>query len=99
MRFDAVLRMWNRKGNDLLRFWFRLGSCSGSGSGSKSRQNSAQFSNNKHMVQNHAFSMSEKLFPRKLASHFEFFKIFSLLHLILDPDPNPVPEPDPKPEP
>jgi len=47
------------------------GSGSDLGSGSGSRHYLAQFSNNKKLVQNLAFSMSQAaLFPRKLASHF-----------------------------
>jgi hypothetical protein len=48
-------------------------------------------------VQNLAFSKLEAaLFPRKLASNFDF--LTTLLHFLLDPGSNPVPEPHPEPE-
>jgi hypothetical protein len=50
-------------------------------------ENLAQFSNNKKILQNLAFSMSAAaLFSRKLASHFDFLT-FSL-HFIFDQNPN-----------
>jgi hypothetical protein len=72
--------LWNR--NDLLQFRFRLWKSFGSGSGSGSRQYLAQFSKNKQIAQNLAFSMSETAFT-----------FFITVHSMLDPDPNPVPEP------
>jgi hypothetical protein len=57
-------------------------------------ENLAQFSNNQKFLQNLAFSMSAAaLFPRKLASHFDFLT-FSL-HFIFDPAPNSILEPEP----
>jgi hypothetical protein len=69
--------VWNRNDNvavpfsTLGNFWFGSGSRSGSGYGAGFIQYLAQFSNNKKVVQNLTFSLSEAaLFARKLASHF-----------------------------
>jgi hypothetical protein len=45
-------------------------------------ENLAQFSNNKKILQNLAFLMSAAaLFPRKLASHFDFFDFFITFYI------------------
>ncbi len=59
---------------------------------------STVFQERKNGTKSCLFFVRSSLFPRKLASHFSFFKTF-LLHFMLDPDPNLVPEPDPEPEP
>jgi hypothetical protein len=58
--------LWNR--NDFLRFRFRFRF--------RFRTILAQFSNNKKIRQNRAFSVSEAVSFRKLASQFEFFLNF-----------------------